>query len=368
MNRRNFIKNTTVSMAGLWIMPDLLMAEESKNRRFKLLYDFDIKTDEPIFSAKLWNPLPLNTSYQKVKLFKFDGNYDTYNINSKNPYDAKILYTSWGKSNKNKRLRIEMEIETFERSVPLDDIKRASQGNLAVPRDIEVYLKATKHIPTDGKVKKKVLELTKGLTDRFQKVEIIYDWITEVTFRDPSVIGCGVGDAGKMMESGYFGGKCTDISSLFVAFLRAAGIPAREVFGIRVGKSHFSKALGTSDKNGFSDISSWQHCRVEYYIPGAGWIPSDPADVTKLELVERLKYSDKKVQILKEKYLHSWEMNWIGFNYGRDFVLYPEPEQYPINMLGYPYAEIEDEVLNYYSPKSFAYHITSQEVMSNEKQ
>ena len=362
MNRRNFMTQSAMTMAGVLVMPNVLMANKSDGRRFKIIYDFDIKSDEKEFVAKLWNPLPLHTKYQKVKVLTFDGNYDSYNINSKNPYDAKILYTSWHKDKKKKRLHIEMEMETFDRSVSLLSIEQASKKNLAIPKEIQLYLKATKHIPTDGKVAEKTAELTKGMSDRFEKVKAIYDWVTEVTFRDPAVIGCGVGDAGKMMESGYFGGKCTDVSSLFVAFLRAAGVPAREVFGIRTGKSYFSNALGKLDEKGFADISSWQHCRVEYYIPGVGWIPSDPADVTKLELVEGLKYSDKRVQELKRKYLHSWEMNWIGFNYGRDFVLYPEPEQYPINMLGYPYGEIEDEVLNYYTPKSFSYEITSEEL------
>jgi len=112
-----------------------------------------------------------------------------------------------------------------------------------------------------------------------------------------------------------------------------------------------------------ADISTWQHCRTEYLIPGAGWIPADPADITKLELVEKLTHEKPRVQTLKQRYLHSWEMNWVGFNWGRDFVLSPKPEQYPINMLGYPYGEIEDDVLDYYTPSSFAYRITSQEIV-----
>ncbi len=55
-------------------------------------------------------------------------------------------------------------------------------------------------------------------------------------------------------------------------------------------------------------------------------------------------------------------MNWVGFNSARDFMLFPKPEQYPLNMLGYPYCEVNDDVLNYYMPKSFAYQITSQEL------
>jgi transglutaminase-like putative cysteine protease len=362
MKRRNFLKTTAFSLSALSILPSSIMAKDD-SRRFEVAFDFDIKSDEKSFPTKLWNPLPFNAPYQKVRFLRHNGNYDNYNINTQNAYDATTLYTEWQKSAKKKLLHVKMEIETTPRDISLEVIKKASSANLPIPEDIKIYLEPTEHIPTDGKVKAKSDELTRGLSDRFAKVEAIYEWICENTFRDPKVLGCGIGDAGKMMDTGYFGGKCTDISSLFVAFLRAAGIPAREVFGIRLGKSSFSsKALGNADDKGFADISGAQHCRAEYYIPGIGWVPIDPADVTKLILVEGLKYEDKRVQELKQRYLHSWEMNWVGFNWGRDFVLSPKPTQFPLNMLGYPYGEIDDEVLNYYNPKAFSYKFTSQEL------
>ena len=361
MQRRAFLKNSAISIGAISILPNTLFANPN-SRHFKVIYDFDLKYDEKSFPAQLWNPLPLNTSYQEVKLLKFSGNYDDFNINSNNAYDAKIFYAKWKKSDKKKKLHLEMEIETTYRSVSLKVIKQASKENLPLPKNVEKFLEATAHIPTDGKVKEIADKLTQGKSDSFEKVEAIYNWVTKTTFRDPKVKGCGKGDVNEMLKNGYFGGKCTDISSLFVALLRAVNIPAREVFGIRLGKSEFSKALGKSDANGFANISTWQHCRAEYYIAGAGWIPSDPADITKLELVEGLHYSDKRVQELKEKYIHSWEMNWMGFNWGRDFILSPKPEQFPINMLGYPYGEVDGDVLDYYSPKDFAYKITSQEV------
>lgn len=360
MLRRDFLKASAITIGAVTLgSSELLAGEES--RKFRVVMDYDIKYDEKDFEAKLWNPLPFQADFQKIKFFRFDGNYDEYNINTNNPYDAKTLYTYWKKSDKKKLLKIEFEIETRKRIVPLDFIKKASKKNLPIPQNVKMYLEPTEHIPTDGKIKEVALKITKGKSDMFEKVQAIYDWVSETTFRDPKVLGCGIGDAGKMVESGYFGGKCTDISSLFVAILRAAGIPAREVFGIRLGKSHFSKALGKSDDKGFANISTWQHCRAEYYIPGAGWIPSDPADITKLELVEKLDYNDPKVKELRKRYIHSWEMNWVGFNWARDFELYPKPTQFPLNMLGYPYGEVEDEVLNYYNPKTFSFNYTSQE-------
>ncbi len=349
----------------------LTLFAENKSRTFEVTYDFDIKYDTKNYPVKLWNPIPFDSSYQNIKMLTFDGNYDNFNINKNNSADATILYAQWQKENKPKKLHITLRIETKDRLVPLDVISKASAKNLPLPDAVKPFIKATAHLPTDGIVKELSDRITQNKTDRFEKVKAIYYWCTSHTFRDSKVKGCGVGDVHKMVTqkevddafaNGYYGGKCTDLSSLFVALVRAAGIPAREVFGIRLGKSHFSKALGKSDDKGFATITSWQHCRAEYFIPGVGWIPADPADITKLELVEKLKHNDPRVKELNNKYLHSWEMNWVGFNHGRDFVLSPKPTQYPINMLGYPYAEVEDDVLDYYEPKSFSYQITSQEI------
>lgn len=370
MKRREFLK-TSAALGIAASMPSVLSANEDKIRRFKVNYAFDIKYYEKDYPARLWNPLPFNADYQRVKFLKFSGNYNDYDINCKNEYNANTFYAEWDKSPKRKLAYLEMEIETKPRIVPIEKIEAASKENLPIPEEAQKFLKPTAHIPTTGIIKELADKITAGKTDRFEKVKAIYYWCTAHTFRNPKVIGCGKGDVKKMVKeqnvddiykNGYFGGKCTDLSSLFTALVRAAGVPAREVFGIRLGKSHFDKALGKSDKNGFATITTWQHCRAEYYIPGAGWIPADPADITKLELVEGLKYDDPKVQELVKRYLHSWEMNWVGFNHARDFVLYPKPTQYPLNMFGYPYAEVNDDVLNYYAPKSFEYKITSQEL------
>ena len=375
MQRREFIKKSSVVLGVLATTPVVTFANEIpkdvKGRKFIVNYNFEMEYNTKQFPAKLWNPLPFTASYQKVRVLHFDGNYDNYSINSKNDYDANTLFAEWKKSDKKKVLHLQLEIETFNRTVPIATIKRASKENLPIPQNVQKYLEATQHIPTTGIIKQLADRIVGNTTNSFEKVKKIYFWCASHTFRDKKVIGCGKGDVGKMVtqkeveeiyKNGYYGGKCTDLSSLFTAIARAAGIPTREVFGIRLGKSYFSKALGKSNNKGFANISTWQHCRAEYYIAGAGWIPTDPADITKLELVEGLKFNDPKVQKLLEKYINSWEMNWVGFNHARDFKLFPQPEQYPLNMFGYPYGEVEDNVLNYYDPKTFEYKITSQEI------
>ena len=95
-----------------------------------------------------------------------------------------------------------------------------------------------------------------------------FDWST----RDPKIPGCGMGDVGSMLRSGYLGGKCADINALFVALARSVGIPARDAYGVRVADSRLGyRSLGRS-----GDVSKAQHCRAEFYERDYGWIPIDP--------------------------------------------------------------------------------------------
>ena len=108
------------------------------------------------------------------------------------------------------------------------------------PRDIRTlgrFLRPTRLIPTDGIVKTTADAITKGAGTDIDKARAIYDWIVENTFRDPKVVGCGIGDIRFMLESKNLGGKCADLNALFVGLARAAGLPARDVYGLRVARS-----------------------------------------------------------------------------------------------------------------------------------
>src|SRR5258708_34170609 len=86
-----------------------------------------------------------------------------------------------------------------------------------------------------------------------------------------------------MMKTGKLKGKCADLNALYVGLARSVGLPARDVYGIRVVPSQFGfKALGAGSQN----ITKAQHCRAEVWLPGTGWTPVDPADVRKVGLEE----------------------------------------------------------------------------------
>jgi len=145
------------------------------------------------------------------------------------------------------------------------------------------------------------------------------------------------------------GGKCADIHSVFVALARAAGVPSREVFGIRLGK----KAE--------EDVTTWQHCWAEFYLPGYGWVPVDPGDVRKAMLVEKLHILDRRAEELREYFWGGIDPYRVKLGEGRDLVLNPPPEGGPVNYLMYPYAQLGGATLDWLDPKTFQYRITYRE-------
>ena len=364
MKRRLFLKSSALLSTTMLINPSFVFAKTEKNpfgikdgfRKFTITNGFKMEPSEE--STKLWVPIPLNSYYQELVDMKYVGNFLEAKI-VENDYDSKVLYVKWPKSKELRELTVTFEVITNQKSFDLSKAKNSENYS----DDIKLFLKPTPHIPVDDKVGSLAKEITKNAKTPLKKVKAIYDWTITTMYRDNSVIGCGIGDAGKAIEEKIFGGKCTDISSVFVALLRNVNIPAREVFGIRAGKSKISKACGKADEKGFANITGGQHCRAEFYINGLGWVPADPADVAKVKLAENLTNKDQKTIDTAKYMFGSWEMNWVAFNYARDFVLNPKPAQYPLNMLGYPYAEDGEDPKDYYDTKSFAYTYTSQEKM-----
>lgn len=117
------------------------------------------------------------------------------------------------------------------------DLSKRSPAPKESRAELEHFLRPTKLLPTDGIVKAAASEITKGAKTDEEKARAIYEWIVDNTFRNPKTRGCGTGDIRFMLESKDLGGKCADLNALYVGLARAAGLPARDVYGIRVAKS-----------------------------------------------------------------------------------------------------------------------------------
>src|SRR2546425_950870 len=216
-------------------------------------------------------------------------------------------------------------------------------------------------IPPDGIVKRTAQDITKGARTDYDKAKAIYEWIVENTYRDPKTRGCGVGDIKTMLETGNLGGKCADLNALYVGLARASGLPARDVYGVRVAKSQFGyRSLGA----GTANITRAQHCRAEVHLAGFGWVPVDPADVRKVVLEEKAQQtdlSDPLVQAVRPKLFGAWEMNWLAFNTANDFAL-PNSKGGKLTFFMYPQAETAAGRVDSLDPDNFKYTMTAKEL------
>lgn len=280
----------------------------SATRKVELVEDFHPTVKEG--AADLFIPLPLkDAGYQTVVSETHETNATWVKEETVKVSEAgdvvRILHAHWDKPD-NASLKLHEVLALSDRD----------GGSPAKQADAK-FLQPTDHVQVDGVVKKTALKVTKGITDPDKKAEAIYNWIVDNTFRDPKTHGCGTGDIKSLLKSGTFGGKCADLNSLFVGMARASGVPAREVWGLRVAPSTRSKSLG---KEG--DVSKSQHCRAEYYsAKKKAWFPADPADIRKVILEENLTLNDPHVNELRPRFFGTWEGNWVALNSGRDFQL-----------------------------------------------
>ena len=346
MNRRHFLNLGLTTSAAL-SLPRTAVASDW--RTFELNYEVElIGLDGP---ADLWLPLPQALGdFQKVQTPVFNTNAATSQIYRDAQDGTSLFHARWDKPAGSRTASGSLRVSTQDRRRVLKESRKPA------PLDVAPYLKASPSMPTDGIVAERAAEITQNAHTPLHKARAIYQWIVENTFRDPKVKGCGRGDIRYMLESGDLGGKCADLNSLFVGLTRAAGVPSREVYGIRVADSAQFKSLGKS-----GDISKAQHCRAEFYLPGTGWVPVDPADVRKAVLEEKLPLGDPRITALRERLFGAWEMNWVGFNRARDFLPHP-PTREPLRFFMYPHAETATDASDDIDPASFRYQITSREI------
>jgi transglutaminase-like putative cysteine protease len=241
------------------------------------------------------------------------------------------------------------------------DLATTGRSQKAERSELEHFLRPTKLLPTDGIVKEAATEITSGAKTDLEKARAIYEWIVDNTFRNPKTRGCGIGDIRFMLESKDLSGKCADLNALYVGLARAAGLPARDVYGIRVAKSELGyKSLGAASEN----ITKAQHCRAEVYIGSHGWVPVDPADVRKVVLEEppgNRTLHDELVEKSRTRLFGSWEMNWMAYNYAHDVAL-PGSANAQLGFLMYPQAETNEGRIDSLDPDNFKYEITSREI------
>jgi len=363
MDRRQFIKTASLTAVALATPLTAFSATNAFRpspmngwRVFEVTSRVELAS--PQGESRVWLPLPSVNESTWIRPMGnlWQGNAASVQQVSDPAYGAQMLAARWDGGESASVLEVVSRFATRDRAVdfshpekvvPLDKTTRA------------LYIHATDLLPTDGIVRKTALEITKGAHTDVDKAKAIYEWIVENTERNPKTPGCGLGDIRAMLETGDLKGKCADLNALYVGLARAVGLPARDVYGVRVADSKYGyKSLGRS-----GDISKAQHCRAEVWLAEFGWVPVDPADVRKVVLEEKpgLTLKDDVAVAARQTLFGAWEMNWLAYNVAHDLKL-PGSNGPKIPFFMYPQGESANGRLDSLDPATFVYKLASKEI------
>jgi transglutaminase-like putative cysteine protease len=321
-------KKTVVSVLAvvlsLWPVFATLHAKE---RQGVVTVDVDLKAPAQARSVRLWVPYPLSDENQEITRISVTGNYNSANVYREGGFGNTMLFVEWNEPTSSRKLTYRFEVLRKERvtknftgrELPLSQTEMAN------------FLTLTDYDPSaQRKVKDLAGRITKGKKPVLAKARAVYGWIVENMHRDANVKGCGFGEVDKLLET--LGGKCADIHSVFVALARASGVPAREIYGLRM-------PAGSS-----GDATKAQHCWAEFYLPGYGWVVVDPADVARAILEKNL--TPAQAQPYREYFFGAVDESRIAYGTGKNIVLSPAQAGPPLTYFMYPYAEADGKALN----------------------
>lgn len=135
--------------------------------------------------------------------------------------------------------------------------------------------------------------------------------------KDPTKPHCGRGSAQDCLVNG--GGCCTDLHSLFIAMARSRGIAARMQYGYRL-----------LDAKEGAEFNPGYRCWVEYFIPGAGWVPTDIVAADNADEANPYRWSS----------IGPYRV-WLW--HGRSFELSPKAEHGRVDTMLCGWAEIDGQ-------------------------
>jgi transglutaminase-like putative cysteine protease len=361
MQTRRHLLQAAAATAGALALPTFAQErrfapEPAGWRTFEVTTRVDMNLSQG--ATQVWLPIPsLNTDWQRSMESSFASNGNAKRLADGHD-GAGILQVEFDAAVAQPFVELTTRVQTRNRAT---DWQRKSPARLDAT-DAAYWTRTTILIPTDGIVRTTALKTVGDARTDEDKVRRIYDWVVGNAWREPQVRGCGEGDVKAMLETGNLGGKCADINALFVGLCRSVGVPARDVYGVRLAPSAFGyKELGSNS----ASLKGAQHCRAEVFLQAQGWVAMDPADVAKVMRQETPVWiktlNDPVVAPVYKALYGGWEGNWVGYNMAHDVAL-PGARMGKLGFLMYPVAEDKQGRFDSYAPDDFKYQISAKEI------
>jgi transglutaminase-like putative cysteine protease len=315
---------------------------------------------DPKGATQLWLPVPqLSTDFQHSLGDSWTGAAANARVVSDPTSGVRMLHAQFRAGETAPTLVLTSRVRTRNRVADWSKPTAAKED----PAVLKQNLGPTRLQPLDGIVRRTALVATAGADTDVDKARAIYKWVVSNCHREPKTPGCGDGDIDALLETRGMGGKCADLSALFVAMNRSVGVPARDIYGLRLAPSAFGyHELGGNPVN----LKGAQHCRAEVYLSGYGWVAMDPADVLKVMRQEKPVWikdvEDPLIAPVNKALFGGWEGNWVGWNSGHDVRLPGSADKATVPFLMYPQGEDAAGRFNSLAPDTFRYTIASREL------
>src|SRR3989338_8344778 len=201
-----------------------------------------------------------------------------------------------------------------------------------IPENIETYLEETAMVDfSNEEIRETATRLAEGETNALVVAVKIADWVqNNIEYNLTTITAGAAQSASWTLDNKY--GVCDEITNLYIALLRAVGIPAR-----------FSVGISYTNSELFSN--PWTpHGWAEVYFPDYGWVPFDVTygqyefiDATHIKFGDALDAKQESV-----------EYQWTGRNiratvneilYEAEIEEYGEKGSLPITIEGEVYKE-----------------------------
>lgn len=126
-------------------------------------------------------------------------------------------------------------------------------------------------LPADDELEDLSRMLLRGATTQLEAVERVVAWVSQrIRYDLPGLIPESAASCHRTRR-----GSCVGRSLLAADLLRRGGIPVRQVTGILTAREA-SELTGNTQELFNDGISGVRHRWIEVFVPGLGWVPSDP--------------------------------------------------------------------------------------------